>query len=31
MTKYSIVVPVFNEELLLNETYKQLKETMGKT
>ncbi|MBI3591373.1 MAG: glycosyltransferase family 2 protein [Candidatus Melainabacteria bacterium] len=31
MVKYSIVVPVFNEELILNETYRQLKGTMDKT
>lgn len=31
MSKYSIVIPVFNEDPIINETYKRLKETMDKT
>ena len=31
MPKYSIVVPVYNEELIINESYKRLKEVMDKT
>lgn len=31
MIKYSIVVPVFNEELVVNESYKRLKQVMDTT
>ncbi|TBL75721.1 glycosyltransferase family 2 protein [Paenibacillus thalictri] len=29
--KYSIIVPVYNEELVIRETYRRLKEVMGRT
>ncbi len=31
MSKYSIVVPVYNEELIINETYTKLRETIKQT
>ena len=31
VAKYSVVIPIFNEELIINETYSRLKEVMDKT